>query len=1547
MTLLMMLLTAATAWAADITQNTAVVINSSNKATYHNKSITGTVPSSSSAGTFTVQQWYYSSGAIVVDGIDLNLTIDGFNVDYHNEYAMRSCISLVNNATLHLTVKGTNTLKAGFGGAGIAVPYGCTLEITAGSTGTLTAIGGESYGGGAGIGSIGDHDNTNQGSSSIYPQGLGTITINGGTINAQGGTWYQNITPCGGAAGIGSSDNSGATTTDTSWGSTTYLNNVTGSIIINGGTVSATGGVGAAGIGGGSTGTLQAITITGGTVTATPGSRAAAIGTGYNGFNTNCGSLTGATINITGGTVTANGNIGFGDAVVASQNVGGSIALSWTNLTDAIRASAYDAATVTVSSNFMLQGTQTAATTANIGGQTIVPKVTVSFNANGHGTAPAATATAYGFRINAPTVSEVPSYVLSGWYKESSCTNQWNFSSDVVTSNITLYAKWVTDPGYITGSGTVNDPYVISSLAQWNRFASDSKYYVSGTYVKLGGYISGVTTTVGTQSNPFKGTFDGGGYTLAVSISETSTQGTAPFREINGATIKNLTVTGSVTGTTHAAGLVGFARSGSNTIENCNVSASVTVNTGSNKHCGGLVGHAITSTLNITNCIYSGTISNGGNYAGGLQGWSDGNTLNITNSLFSGSYTGSGSFHPIAVRNNNATMLGTISGAYYTAAPTLTNANYIAAAGTQAYTSRQSFLCQSATIQGTTVYYAADFTPFGMTDTYTPDGTEAHPFIISTTAGWEYFCDALLDNDTWNRFSGMTVKLGADISVTRMAGSSEHEFCGTFDGGGHTLTFNYGSTGVSQQYIAPFHFVSHADNDAAVTIKNLRVCGDIFTSAKNAAGIIGKHWATVNLENCRSSINIVSSVSGDGTHGGLSGGQQNGTLNIEGCLFDGSIIGSTTNRCGGFVGWRSGTVNISNSLFAPTEVTLDLDGETNYYSATFSRNGVSTITNSYYTQAFGTAQGKQARSITADEYVTVAIADAATVYSTSGITTYGTGIKYGDVIYAGSGETVSLTLTNTLPPYYVFSSYNVSPDGATLTEDGDNYTLTMPDADVTIGATFTEVDKGTEANPYIIYDWDTTFYDWMTNDYDYYKDKYFKLGADITATKMVGEYSLSSSRPFCGTFDGNGHTLTVNYGSAESPVKHQCCAPFVYVKDATIKNLHVAGNITVKINRAFAGGIVGDMYHGDGSLTLENCRSSVTITNQYGSSESPSYADIGGLIGACNYPKDTTTIRGCVFDGKLIAENGYEVGGFVGRKDARATVNIYNSLSAPQEISAGDSLSGTFCGKKAPTTISNSYYTQTLGTVQGSEGILLYDGGVPATANAGIISRNNEEQYTVKLQGRKLYKDGDWNTLCLPFDVSTTSGPLSGDNVTAMVLNGENSGLSGTTLTLNFDNAPETIPAGTPFIIRWGTPESNPGTTLTNPAFTGVTVSDDTNDVDFTGGSFKGTYAPMSWDAEDRSILFLGTSNKLHWPLAGAHINACRAYFQLTDGASAREFNLNFGDGSGDATRLNDNVKLINDNEADAWYTIDGVRLNGKPTTKGLYIHNGRKVVVK
>jgi hypothetical protein len=47
-----------------------------------------------------------------------------------------------------------------------------------------------------------------------------------------------------------------------------------------------------------------------------------------------------------------------------------------------------------------------------------------------------------------------------------------------------------------------------------------------------------------------------------------------------------------------------------------------------------------------------------------------------------------------------------------------------------------------------------------------------------------------------------------------------------------------------------------------------------------------------------------------------------------------------------------------------------------------------------------------------------------------------------------------------------------------------------------------------------------------------------------------------------------------------------------------------------------------------------------------------------------------------------------------------------------------------------------------------------------------------------------------------------------------------------------------------------------------------------------------------------------------------------------------------------DATGIND-VKTNPKTHSESWYTLDGRKLNGKPTVKGMYIKGGRKVVIK
>ena len=174
----------------------------------------------------------------------------------------------------------------------------------------------------------------------------------------------------------------------------------------------------------------------------------------------------------------------------------------------------------------------------------------------------------------------------------------------------------------------------------------------------------------------FNGTYDGNGHTLTANLNVTGERYAGPFHCIaDGATIKNLIVTGSVTvsggnnveATRHPAGLVGTSRSGSCVIQNCRVSANVS----GADYMGGLLGHSWKANITISGCVYSGALTaNGTNYTGGLIGWGGddgGKTIVLTDNLFTGSYSGSGKFHPVGVLCTLSNNTRTVTNAYYTA----------------------------------------------------------------------------------------------------------------------------------------------------------------------------------------------------------------------------------------------------------------------------------------------------------------------------------------------------------------------------------------------------------------------------------------------------------------------------------------------------------------------------------------------------------------------------------------------------------------------------------------------------------------------------------------------------------------------------------------------------------------------------------------------------------------------------------------------------------------------------------------------------------------
>ena len=306
------------------------------------------------------------------------------------------------------------------------------------------------------------------------------------------------------------------------------------------------------------------------------------------------------------------------------------------------------------------------------------------------------------------------------------------------------------------------------------------------------------------------------------------------------------------------------------------------------------------------------------------------------------------------------------------------------------------------------------------------EGTEVSPYLIASADDWNLFATRVSEGNT---YSGEYFQLTNNIAISTMVGLADHNFNGTFDGAGNTITATLSSDAAC---CAPFAYTYGA------TIKNLHVTGTLTTTADHAGGVVGRNGsASLTLLNVISDMTINSSAS----NGGLVGYAINAT--ISGCAFTGKLLSESSRRFGGFVGWKSNTdgshLTITDCLFAPAEVT---NGNSSSKTFAVYGGGTVTITNCYYTQAISADQGKRMRAITEGTGVLVLNNGSATTYDVSGITSYGTGIRYNNVLYGGNGDVISLNLSGSDNGYIASTG--------TLSGTGNPYTLTMADADCQI-----------------------------------------------------------------------------------------------------------------------------------------------------------------------------------------------------------------------------------------------------------------------------------------------------------------------------------------------------------------------------------------------------------------------------------------------------------------------------------------------------------------
>ena len=181
------------------------------------------------------------------------------------------------------------------------------------------------------------------------------------------------------------------------------------------------------------------------------------------------------------------------------------------------------------------------------------------------------------------------------------------------------------------------------------------------------------------------------------------------------------------------------------------------------------------------------------------------------------------------------------------------------------------------------------------------------------------------------------------------------------------------------------------------------------------------------------------------------------------------------------------------------------------------------------------------------------------------------------------------------------------------------------------------------------------------------------LGGDIA---MIGRYD----HKYAGTFDGQNHTLTLNWNTGESDI-----APFRRVDGATIKNLRTAG--TIKSSGHFLAGLI-DEASGDNN-TISNCVSAVNITSSYTSDR----CGAGGLISYI-FPSARVTISDCLVKGSINGTGAGRkgIGGFVYTNNGTCTLN--NCLYAGTNNGSNE-YSYTFAPNA---TLNNCYYLNACGS---------------------------------------------------------------------------------------------------------------------------------------------------------------------------------------------------------------------------------------------------------
>ncbi len=228
----------------------------------------------------------------------------------------------------------------------------------------------------------------------------------------------------------------------------------------------------------------------------------------------------------------------------------------------------------------------------------------------------------------------------------------------------------------------------------------------------------------------------------------------------------------------------------------------------------------------------------------------------------------------------------------------------------------------------------------------------------------------------------------------------------------------------------------------------------------------------------------------------------------------------------------------------------------------------------------------------------------------------------------------------------------------------------------------------------------------------------------------------------------------------------------------------------------------------------------------------------------------------------------------------------------------------------------------------------------------------------------RTWKANTWNTLVLPFDITVAELSNVLGYAIVNVIDPSRTTVSGTAskfygkLTMKGANDKEYIPANTPIMVK--TADDIDGVVDFGERKIIAPADADALSVDAGGGAkFTGTYTTEEVSGADNAEIWFLMGNSDSWAYIGAgktatwNILPFEAFIDMSS-SPASSFTFYFEEFDGSVTAIKsveaegaDDAESAEGAAAEGWYTINGIKLNAKPTQKGIYIYNGKKIAIQ